>query len=53
MTILIVIVAFLAGIVWGALSLMMITDYKIRKISKRLNSQYEEFNKSNEKDNGK
>jgi len=52
MTTLIALVAFLLGILWGMGLLITITDYKMRKLSKKLNSQYES-NKDNEKTNGK
>jgi len=51
MTILLV-VAFLLGVIWGMGLLITITDYKMRKLNKKLNSQYR-FNKDNEKTNDK
>ena len=52
MTTLIALVAFLLGILWGMGLLITITDYKMRKLSKKLNSQYES-NKDKEKTNDK
>jgi len=52
MTTLIALVAFLLGILWGMGLLITITDYKMRKISKKLNSQYD-VNKDKEKTNDK
>ena len=51
-TILIIVVAFLVGVIWGMGLLITITDYKMRKLNKKLNSQYKP-NKDNEKTNGK
>jgi len=52
MMILIALAAFLLGTLWGMGLLITITDYKMRKLNKKLNSQYKP-NKDNEKTNGK
>jgi len=45
-------IAFLIGTFWGMGLLITITDHKMRKLNKELNSQYES-NKDNKKTNGK